>query len=288
MNLKILKEHNSYGGVMTFYSHNSQSVKGEMTFGVFYPPQMTKGARLPALTYLAGLTCTQETFMMKGGAQQFAAEYGIILISPDTSPRGASIDGEDDAWDFGTGAGFYINATQEEWSKNYRMEDYITIELQEIMNKSLNVDMAKQGIFGHSMGGHGALTLGLKYPNVYRSISAFAPICAPTKCPWGEKAFSGYLGNDTEDWKRYDAVELVRNINKSQHKKILIDQGLADEFLENQLKPDRLEDVCKDTGFPLNLRYHEGYDHSYYFISTFMADHIEHHAKVICSQRIVI
>lgn len=283
MNLKILKEHNCHGGVVTFYSHNSQSVNGEMMFAVFYPPQMKQGARLPALTFLAGLTCTQETFMMKGGAQQLAADFGIILIAPDTSPRGAGIAGEDDAWDFGTGAGFYIDASQEEWAKNYRMEDYVTRELQEIMNKSLNVDMAKQGIFGHSMGGHGALTLGLKYPEIYKSISAFSPICAPTKCPWGEKAFLGYLGNDTEVWKRHDAVELVRNLDKSHHKIILVDQGLADEFLKEQLKPERLEDACKDKGYPLNLRYHEGYDHSYYFISSFMADHIEHHARVICS-----
>jgi S-formylglutathione hydrolase len=283
MILNILKEHHCYGGVVTYYCHTSKSVSGEMTFAVFYPPQMSQGARLPALTYLAGLTCTQETFMMKGGAQQLAAEYGLILIAPDTSPRGAGIAGEDDDWDFGTGAGFYIDASQKKWSKNYRMEDYLTHELQEIMNKSLNVDLARQGIFGHSMGGHGALTLGLKYPEIYKSISAFSPICAPTDCPWGEKAFLGYLGKDTEVWKRHDAVELVRNLNESQHRTILIDQGLADEFLEEQLKPKRLEQVCKDVGFPLNLRYHDGYDHSYYFISTFMADHVEHHAKVICA-----
>jgi S-formylglutathione hydrolase len=283
MTLSILKEHHCHGGVMTYYSHTSQSVNGEMAFAVFYPPQMNEGVRLPALTYLAGLTCTQETFMMKGGAQQFAAKHGIILVAPDTSPRGAGIASEDEAWDFGTGAGFYINATQDGWAKNYRMEDYVTGELQGILEKSLNVDMAKQGIFGHSMGGHGALTLGLKYPEIYKSISAFAPICAPIDCPWGEKAFLGYLGKDTEAWKRHDAVELVRTLDKSQHRLILIDQGLADEFLKEQLKPEQLEQVCKDVGFPLTMRYHEGYDHSYYFISTFMADHLAHHAKVICA-----
>jgi len=233
MTLNVLKEHQCYGGVLTYYSHASQSVNGEMAFAVFYPPQMENGVRLPALTYLAGLTCTQETFMMKGGAQQFASEHGIILIAPDTSPRGAGIATEDDSWDFGTGAAFYIDASQKDWDKNYRMEDYVTIELQGIMNESLNVDMAKQGIFGHSMGGHGALTLGLKYPEIYKSISAFAPICAPTDCPWGKKAFQGYLGSDTDVWKRHDAVELVRGLDKSQYRTILIDQGLNDEFLLN-------------------------------------------------------
>jgi S-formylglutathione hydrolase len=283
MTLNILKEHSCHGGVMTYYSHTSQSVNGDMAFAVFYPPQMDDDVRLPALTYLAGLTCTQETFMMKGGAQQFAAEHGIILIAPDTSPRGAGVVGEDDSWDFGTGAGFYIDASQKDWAKNYRMESYLTSELQGIMKKNLNVDMAKQGIFGHSMGGHGALTLGLKYPEIYKSISAFSPICAPTDCPWGKKAFLGYLGTDTEAWKHHDAVELVRGLDKSQQKTVLIDQGLDDEFLAEQLKPEQLEQVCKDFGFPLNLRYHEGYDHSYYFISTFMSDHIAHHARVICA-----
>ena len=283
MTLNVVKKHQCHDGVMTYYSHSSQSVNGEMMFAVFQPPQMKQGTRLPALTYLAGLTCTQETFMIKGGAQQFAAEHGIILIAPDTSPRGAGVAGEDDSWDFGTGAGFYIDASKEEWAKNYRMESYVTCELQGIMHKSLNVDLSRQGIFGHSMGGHGALTLGLKYPEIYKSISAFSPICSPTDCPWGKKAFSGYLGNDTEAWKLHDAVELVQNIDKLQHRLILVDQGLDDEFLEEQLKPDQLDQACKEVGFPLELRYHEGYDHSYYFISTFMADHLTHHASVICS-----
>ena len=283
MSLKVLKKHHCHGGVMTYYSHTSQSVNGEMMFSVYQPPQLKKGKRLPALTYLAGLTCTQETFMIKGGAQQFAAKYGIILIAPDTSPRGAGIAGEEDSWDFGTGAGFYIDACKEEWAKNYCMESYVTSELQVIMKKSLNVDLSRQGIFGHSMGGHGALTLGLKYPKIYQSISAFSPICSPTDCPWGKKAFSGYLGNDTEVWKRHDAVKLIQNVDKSQHNLILVDQGLDDEFLDEQLKPDHLEQVCKDVGFPLKLRYHKGYDHSYYFISTFMADHLAHHAGIICS-----
>lgn len=283
MTLNVVKKHQCYGGFMTYYSHTSQIVNGEMMFAVYEPPQMKKDSGLPALTYLAGLTCTQETFMIKGGAQQFAAEHGIILIAPDTSPRGAGIVGEDDSWDFGTGAGFYIDASHGEWANKYLMESYITIELQEIMHKSLNVDLSRQGIFGHSMGGHGALTLGLKYPETYRSISAFSPICSPTDCPWGKKAFSGYLGDDIEVWKRHDAVKLVQNADISQHNLILVDQGLDDEFLEEQLKPELLDQVCKDVGFPLKLRYHDGYDHSYYFISTFMADHIAHHAGIICA-----
>lgn len=282
MTMKTIKEHKCHGGRMVYYSHYSDAVSGEMNFGVFYPPQMSEDSKLPALTYLAGLTCNEETFLIKGGAQKYAAEHGIILVAPDTSPRGAGIEGEDDGWDFGTGAGFYINATRGDWAKNYRMEDYVTQELQGIMKTCLGVDVENQGIFGHSMGGHGALTLGFKYPDTYKSISAFAPICSPTYCPWGAKAFSGYIGSDHEEWKQHDAVELIRAMNKNQYKPILVDQGLSDEFLNEQLKPNLLEQVCADTDYPLTLRYQQGYDHSYYFMNTFMEDHINHHAKVIC------
>ena len=285
MTLKTIKEHGCHGGRVVYYSHRSEAVGTDMRIGVYYPPQMKKGAKLPALTYLAGLTCNEETFLTKGGAQQYAAEHGIILVAPDTSPRGAGIVGEDGEWDFGSGAGFYINATRGDWAKNYRMEDYVTQELQGIMKNSLNVDMDSQGIFGHSMGGHGALTLGLKYPNLYKSISAFAPICSPTSCSWGTKAFSGYIGGDHDDWKRHDAVELIRIMSKNDHKPVLVDQGLSDEFLNEQLKPNLLEEVCEKTGFPLTLRYHQDYDHSYYFMNTFMKGHIDHHAKIISPQK---
>lgn len=266
---------------MAYYSHLSNVLGCSMKVGVYFPPQAEQGEPLPALTYLAGLTCTEETFAMKGGAQQFAAERGIILIAPDTSPRGIGIEGEDDNWDFGTGAGFYIDATNGNWANHYRMESYITRELQDLMAHSFKVDIDRQGIFGHSMGGHGALTLGLKHPGIYKSISAFAPICSPTRCPWGEKAFTGFLGDDREEWKKHDAVEIIRALKKAEHKPILVDQGLNDEFLEAQLKPDLLEKAANDTGFPLTLRQHEGYDHSYYFMSTFMKDHLEYHAKMI-------
>jgi len=282
MTLKMIKEHRCHGGRMVYYSHWSEVVSGDMNFGVYYPPQMTEDAKMPALTYLAGLTCNEETFLIKGGAQQYAARHGIILVAPDTSPRGAGVEGEDDGWDFGTAAGFYINATRGDWAKNYRMEDYVTKELQAIMKNCLGVDVDNQGIFGHSMGGHGALTLGFKHPDIYKSISAFAPICSPTYCPWGAKAFSGYIGTDHAQWKQHDAVELIRTMDKNQYKPILVDQGLSDEFLNEQLKPNLLEQVCTETNFPLTLRYHEGYDHSYYFMNTFMEDHINHHAEFIC------
>jgi len=283
MAIKLLKEHGCFGGRQAFYEHQSYVLGCDMRFGVYFPPQTDSDRRLPGLTYLAGLTCTEETFLMKGGAQRFAARHGIILIAPDTSPRGAGIKGEDDDWDFGTGAGFYINATRGDWADNYHMEEYVSGELQQIMREFLNVDGDNQGIFGHSMGGHGALTLAAKHPSLYASVSAFAPICAPAQCPWGEKAFSGYLGDDRAAWKAHDAVELIRTIPDGERKPLLVDQGMDDEFLEVQLKPELLEQVCEETGHPLTLRRHAGYDHSYYFISTFMEDHLAHHAKVICA-----
>ncbi|MGF6568148.1 S-formylglutathione hydrolase [Paraburkholderia sp. GAS333] len=280
--LELLSSHASHGGEQRFYRHASQTIGLPMRFSVYLPPQaLQPNANVPALFYLAGLTCTEETFPMKGGAQRFAAQHGIALIAPDTSPRGAGVPGESAAWDFGVGAGFYVDATQEPWSKHYRMYSYVRDELRETVLANLPVDGARLGIFGHSMGGHGALMLALKNPEIYRSVSAFAPIAAPTRCPWGEKAFGGYLGDDREAWKQYDASELVARASRKFAEGILVDQGLADQFLAEQLNPDVFEAACQAAGQPLTLRRHAGYDHGYYFISTFIEDHLAHHAKVL-------
>ena len=237
---------------------------------------------MPALFYLAGLTCTEETFPIKAGAQRYAAEHGIALISPDTSPRGAGVPDESAAWDFGVGAGFYVDATQEPWSKHYRMYSYVTQDLREAVLAELPVNGDRLGIFGHSMGGHGALVLALRNPELYRSVSAFAPIAAPSRCPWGVKAFSGYLGDDREAWKQYDASELVKSASAGRFAEgILIDQGLADQFLAEQLYPEVFEAAAAEAGQKVMLRRHEGYDHGYYFISTFIGEHIAHHARVL-------
>jgi S-formylglutathione hydrolase len=218
---------------------------------------------------------------MKGGAQRFAAQHGIALVAPDTSPRGAGVPGESAAWDFGVGAGFYVDATQEPWAQHYRMYSYVRDELRESVLANLPVDGARLGIFGHSMGGHGALTLALRNPEIYRSVSAFAPIAAPMRCPWGVKAFNGYLGEDRAAWQQYDASELVAHASRKFAEGILVDQGLADQFLAEQLNPDVFEAACQAAGQPLTLRRHAGYDHGYYFISTFIEDHLAHHAKVL-------
>ena len=270
--------HRCFGGAVGFYSHDSKSTGTSMNFAVYEPPQAADGP-VPVLYYLAGLTCTEETFMIKGGAQRLAAEHGLMLVAPDTSPRGANIPGEDDDYDFGTGAGFYLDATAEPWSKNYNMYTYVTEELRALILKHFPAREESQGVFGHSMGGHGALTLALKNPDLYRSVSAFAPVCAPTRVPWGKKAFSNYLGPDEERWKEYDASELVRE--NADDRRILVDQGIEDQFLDEQLSPDVFEEACEEAGQPLTLRRHEGYDHSYYFISTFMEDHIRHHAETL-------
>ncbi|WP_073699252.1 S-formylglutathione hydrolase, partial [Burkholderia mallei] len=273
--------HACHGGEQRFYRHESKTIGLPMKFSAYLPPQAAHG-RVPALFYLAGLTCTEETFAIKAGAQRFAAQHGIALVAPDTSPRGAGVPGEADAWDFGVGAGFYVDATEAPWSAHYRMESYVSGELREIVAAELPIDAARLGIFGHSMGGHGALVLALRHPQLYRSVSAFAPIAAPTRCPWGEKAFSGYLGADREAWKRHDASELVARADAKRFAEgILIDQGLADPFLPTQLHPDAFEAVCRAAGQPLTLRRHAGYDHGYYFISTFIADHLAHHARVL-------
>jgi S-formylglutathione hydrolase len=280
--LELLSSHACHGGEQRFYRHDSTAIGLPMRFSVYLPPQaLQAGAKVPALFYLAGLTCTEETFPMKAGAQRFAAQHGIALIAPDTSPRGAGVPGESAAWDFGVGAGFYVDATQEPWARHYRMYSYVRDELRETVLADLPVDGARLGVFGHSMGGHGALMLALRNPQIYRSVSAFAPIAAPTRCPWGEKAFSGYLGDDREAWKRYDASELVAHASSKFAEGILVDQGLADQFLAVQLNPDVFEAACQAAGQPLTLRRHAGYDHGYYFISTFIEDHLAHHAKVL-------
>ncbi|CDY78213.1 S-formylglutathione hydrolase [Caballeronia glathei] len=280
--LEIVEEHRSFGGVQRTYRHDSESIGLPMRFSAYLPPQASS-ARVPALFYLAGLTCTEETFPIKAGAQRYAAEHGIALIAPDTSPRGAGVPNESAAWDFGVGAGFYLDATEEPWSKHYRMHSYVTRDLREAVVRELPVQGDRLGIFGHSMGGHGALVLALRNPGMYRSVSAFAPIAAPSRCPWGVKAFSGYLGEDREAWKAYDASELVRGASAARFAEgILIDQGLADQFLAEQLYPEVFERAAAAAGQPVTLRRHEGYDHGYYFIATFIGEHIAHHARVLC------
>jgi S-formylglutathione hydrolase len=279
--LELIEEHACHGGVQRFYRHASKTIGLPMRFSVFLPAHAQHG-RVPALFYLAGLTCTEETFPVKAGAQAFAARHGMALVAPDTSPRGAGITGETDAWDFGVGAGFYVDATREPWSQHYRMYSYVRDELRETVAAELPIDGARLGIFGHSMGGHGALVLALRNPGLYRSVSAFAPIAAPMRCPWGEKAFSGYLGDDREAWRQYDASELVARSDAARFEpEILIDQGLADKFRGEQLHPDVFEAACLRAGQPLTLRRHEGYDHGYYFIQTFIEDHIAHHARAL-------
>ena len=277
--IETLGEHANFGGKTSFHSHHSESCGGGMRFAVYTPPQAADGP-VPVLYYLAGLTCTEETFMIKAGAQRHAAGHGLMLVAPDTSPRDANIPGEDDDYDFGTGAGFYVDATKEPWSNNYNTYSYVTRELPAVIEQNFPAGEAR-GVFGHSMGGHGALVCALKNPDLFRSVSALAPISAPTRVPWGEKAFSGYLGDDRESWKAYDASELVREQPFPDRRNILVDQGLSDQFLEEQLLPEALEEACAESGQPLTLNRREGYDHSYYFISTFVEDHIRHHAAAL-------
>ena len=281
MSLETIGEHGCFGGKVGFYRHASAVNDCNMQFSVFVPPQAEKSP-VPVLTYLAGLTCTEETFMIKGGAQRMAAELGIMLVAPDTSPRGEGVpDDPEGAYDFGLGAGFYLNATEPPWDRHYRMYDYITEELPAVVASSFPADTGRQGIFGHSMGGHGALTIGLRNPQTYRSISAFAPICSPTNCPWGQKAFSHYLGSDEDAWSAYDATDIVDELAAPPAGRVLIDQGLDDQFLEQELHPHLFEAACERRGVALELRRHAGYDHGYYFIATFMEDHLRHHAGVL-------
>jgi S-formylglutathione hydrolase len=280
-NLDTLGEHACFGGTVSFYEHHSSACDAAMRFAAYVPPQAADGP-VPVLYYLAGLTSTEETFMTKGGAQVLAAEHGVMLVAPDTSPRGLGLPGEDDDWDFGTGAGFYLDATSEPFSRHYKMATYVTRELPQIVAENLPASDAR-GIFGHSMGGHGALTLALKNQDLYASVSAFAPVSAPTRAPWGKKAFSGYLGPDESSWREHDASELVRRLPFADGRSILVDQGTVDEFLQEQLYPETFEEACREAGQLLTLRWHEGYDHGYYFISTFMEDHLRHHAEALAS-----
>ena len=277
----ILNEHACFGGVQRFYQHDSTAIGLPMRFSVYLPPaaQQQPDRQLPVLFYLAGLTCTEETFMIKAGAQRVAAELGVILVAPDTSPRGANVAGEAESWDFGVGAGFYLDATQQPWARHYRMHSYL-LELRELVLATLPADAKRVGIFGHSMGGHGALVMALRHPDLFRSVSAFAPIAAPSQCPWGKKAFGGYLGADQSSWQAYDASVLMGQQDKAPFPGgILIDQGLGDKFLAEQLLPEAFEAACAAAGQPLELRRHEGYDHGYYFISTFVEDHLRFHHR---------
>ena len=276
--VELLSQHACFGGLQQFYRHASTEIGLPMRFSVFLPPQALTGAVCPAIFFLAGLTCTEETFMIKAGAQRVAAREGLILITPDTSPRGANIPGDSNAWDFGVGAGFYLDATEAPWSAHYRMESYIVHELRTLLNQFLPVDQERLGIMGHSMGGHGALTLALRHPGIYKSLSAFAPIAAPSQCPWGQKAFTAYLGSDQTSWAAHDASALMTQQKHAPYPQgILIDQGEADQFLATQLYPQLFVAACEQVGQTLNLRRHAGYDHGYYFISSLIEDHLLHH-----------
>ncbi|MFN8673821.1 MAG: S-formylglutathione hydrolase [Candidatus Sericytochromatia bacterium] len=269
-----------FEGWLNTYTHQSKPCNCKMIFSIYLPPK-AENEKVPVLYWLSGLTSTNENFMMKAGALKYAAEQGIAIVTCDTSPRGAGIAGEDDSWDFGTGAGFYLNATKEPWSKYYNMYDYVLNELPQVIENNFNVNSIKS-ISGHSMGGHGAITIALKNPNNYRSVSAFSPICAPMQCDWGVKAFTNYLGENKKDWEQYDATQLI--LNGVSKMPILIDQGTKDSFLlENKLRPDLLLDAAKKMDFPINLRMREDYDHGYYFISSFIEEHINYHASFLNS-----
>jgi S-formylglutathione hydrolase len=276
---ETLSEHASFGGVQRFHRHASTEVGLPMRFALYLPPQALAGARVPLVVCLAGLTCTEETFTVKAGAQRVAATLGLALLMPDTSPRGANLPGEADAWDFGVGAGFYLDATQAPWSRHWRIESWLVRELLPQVWVRMPVLRERSAILGHSMGGHGALTLALRHPGLFASVSAIAPVCAPMRCPWGVKAFAGYLGDDREAWAAHDASELMRRQTSAPYPQgLLVDQGLADAFLATQLQPEALEAACAAVGQPLTLRRHAGYDHGYYFIATVIEDHLRHHA----------
>ena len=266
-----------FGGVQSVYSHAAEETRCAMRFGLFLPPQATAG-RVPVLYWLSGLTCTEENFVVKAGAQRVAAELGLAIVVPDTSPRGLGIPGEGDSYDFGLGAGFYVDATEAPWSAGYRMYSYVTKELPAYVEARFPVDPERKGVFGHSMGGHGALTIALRNPASYRSVSAFAPITSPMRCPWGEKALTGYLGDDHRRWRDYDATALLEDRGWT-GPTILVDQGTSDPFRERQLKPELLKDACERAGVGLDLRLRDGYDHSYFFIATYIEDHLRFHAR---------
>jgi S-formylglutathione hydrolase len=273
---ELLSRHACFAGAVSFHRHVSVETGSAMRFAVFTPPQAQAGP-VPVLYYLAGLTCTEETFMMKAGASRLAAELGIMLVAPDTSPRDPRLPGDDESWDFGLGAGFYVDAIEAPWSRHYRMYSYVARELPAVIARHFPARPDAQSIFGHSMGGHGALVVALRNPEQYRSVSAFAPITSPMTSPWGEKAFSRYLGTDRNRWADYDASFLVGA--RARGGTILVDQGTADKFLEEQLRPDALVDACRRSGQRIEMRLQPGYDHGYYFISTFISDHLRFHAS---------
>jgi len=277
--METISENRCFGGTQGVYSHDSRETGTAMRFAVYTPPQAEAG-KVPVLWYLSGLTCSEENFTVKAGAQRYAAEHGLMLVAPDTSPRGDDIPGQDEDYDFGIGAGFYVDASESPWQRNYRMYSYIVHELQELILTEFPANPARQGITGHSMGGHGALTIGLRNPHLFSSISAFAPICAPSQCPWGKKALGGYLGEAEENWKDHDATELIK-AGRCSANPILIDQGEADNFLDLQLKPGLLRQACAGAGQDLELRMQQGYDHSYYFIASFIGEHIAFHARLL-------
>jgi S-formylglutathione hydrolase len=278
--MELISEHGCFGGVQAYYRHTSSEIGLPMRFSVYRPPQQSAGP-VPVLVYLAGLTCTEETFMIKAGAQRYAAQHGIMLVAPDTSPRNTGIEGITADWDFGEGAGFYLDASAPAYAAHFRMESYIVDELLPLIATQFATVPGKTGLFGHSMGGHGALVLALRHPDLFCSVSAFAPIAAPTQCPWGEKAFSRYLGEDRSLWLEHDASALMSQRKTPFPAGILIDQGLSDSFLETQLKPELFEAACQRAAQPLTLRRHAGYDHGYYFISTFMEDHLAFHQRAL-------
>jgi S-formylglutathione hydrolase len=274
--LEVVSENRSHGGRQLVMKHASAATGTDMTFSIFLPPQAEGAGRLPVVWYLSGLTCTHANVTEKGEYRAACAEHGIVFVAPDTSPRGEGVPDVEE-WDFGKGAGFYVDATEEPWSKNYRMWTYVTEELPALVAAEFPADMDRQGITGHSMGGHGALTVALNYPGRFRSVSAFAPIVAPGQVPWGQKALAGYLGEDRAAWRRHDAVALIED--GARVDELLVDVGTADPFLEKELRPELLGKACADAGIRLQLNLREGYDHSYYFISTFMADHLRWHAE---------
>ncbi len=277
MSFQQLSDTRTFGGRQIRFKHDSAVNHCDMTCSIFLPQQAENGT-VPVLYWLSGLTCTDENFVTKAGAQRYAAERGVAIVAPDTSPRGEGVpDDPEGSWDFGLGAGFYVAATREPWATHYHMYEYVVDELPELVNTSFPVDGARQSIFGHSMGGHGALTIALRNPDRYRSVSAFAPIASPLHCPWGEKALGHYLGQDREDWKQYDSCELIEQ-GKGTKFELLVDQGTADDFLQTQLKPELLQAACDGSGCALRLRMQDGYDHSYHFIASFIGDHIAFHA----------
>lgn len=273
--METISTNRSFAGTQGVYSHASAETGTEMTFAV-YVPDHAQGVKLPLIWYLSGLTCTHANVMEKGEYRKAASDLGLIIVAPDTSPRGEGV-ADDEAYDMGQGAGFYVDAIEEPWAKNFRMRSYIETELPALIAKEFPVDMSRQAIFGHSMGGHGALTIALRNPERYKSVSAFSPIVSPLNCPWGEKALGGYIGSDKAAWREYDACALIED--GARVADILVDQGTGDNFLEEQLKPQLLAEACEKAGITLSLNMREGYDHSYYFISTYMADHLRWHAE---------